>query len=177
MPVTSHQRPRIASDTLSTAGPQLAPEATCAGSEPLYNVGVVPVEECTVPDANLAATGDGRDFGAAVARFQQFLRQNNCSDHILWLTPEDALLTGKRFIYFRTPVPTANKLRTRSAYDEGMALGRGLVMSTLCEMGSSTCCYLWYPKRKEEVPRGLWPRDRSVKLTRKWKLRGFLASR
>jgi hypothetical protein len=122
-----------------------------------------------VSDANLAATEDGRDFGAAVARFQRFLRQNNCSEHILWLTPDDASLTGKRFIYVRAPVKAVNEVKARSAYEEGMALGRGLLMSTLCEMGSSTCCYLWYPKRQEDVPKGLWPHDGSVKLSAKMK--------
>lgn len=36
------------------------------------------------------------NFEAQVARFQQFLKSNQCSDKIVWLQPEDVLLTGKR---------------------------------------------------------------------------------
>jgi hypothetical protein len=44
------------------------------------------------------ATKNDADFGAAVARFQQFLRANNYSGNLVWVMPEDVLTTGKRFI-------------------------------------------------------------------------------
>lgn len=46
------------------------------------------------------------DFGAAVERFQQFLRANNYSGNLVWVMPEDVLTTGKRFIYVRVPIPS-----------------------------------------------------------------------
>lgn len=104
-------------------------------------------------------------FGATVARFQEFLGQNEYSKKILWLMPEDVLLSGKRFIYVRVPIPAANEMKARSMYDEGVAHGRGLLLSTVCEMDGSTCCYVWYPRRKEEEPQGAWPYDGSVKLS------------
>ena len=152
---------------MSAAGFAARHWASCNRSEPLYNVAVVSLEEYIVPDANLAATEDGRDFGAAVARFQRFLKQNNYSEDLLWLTPDDVLLSGKRFMYVRFPVPITHELKARSAYEKGMALGRGLLMSTLCELGSSTCCYLWYPKQQEDVPQGIRPHDGSVKMSAK----------
>ena len=106
-------------------------------------------------------------FGATVVRFQQFLGQNQYPESILWLTPEDVLLSGKRFVYVRLPIPAANEMTARKMFDDGVANGRGLLMSTICEMEGSTYCYVWYPRRQEEEPQGLWPRDGSVKLSAK----------
>jgi hypothetical protein len=107
------------------------------------------------------------DFGAAVARFQKFLLQNKYPERIVWLMPEDVLLSGKRFVYVRVPVRATNELKARNIYLEGMEHGRGLLMSTICETQSSTYCYLWYPMRQEDVPQGIWPHDGSVKLSAK----------
>jgi hypothetical protein len=104
------------------------------------------------------------DFDAAVARFQQFLSANNYSEKIVWVTQENVLTTGKRFIYVRVPIPPSNEVMARRMYDQGLAGGRGLLMSTVCRMNASTCCYIWFPKSVEEVPQGIWPLDGSLKL-------------
>jgi hypothetical protein len=105
------------------------------------------------------------DFDAAVARFQRFLSANNYSEKIVWVMPEDVLTTGKRFIYVRVPIPAGNEVKSRRMYDEGLAGGRGLLMSTVCRMKSLTYCFIWFPKSVEEVPQGIWPRDGSLKLS------------
>jgi len=122
------------------------------------------------------AKKDDADFGAAVARFQQFLRTNNYSGNLVWVMPEDVLTTGKRFIYVRVPIPAINEMKARRMYEEGVAAGRGLLMSTVCQMHASTYCYIWFPKSVEEVPQGIWPHDGSLKLSAKDKSSG-LASR
>jgi hypothetical protein len=113
------------------------------------------------------------DFGAAVARFQQFLRANNYSGNLVWVMPEDVLTTGKRFICIRLPIPAINEMKARRMYEEGVAAGRGLVMSTVCQMNVSTYCYVWFPKSVEEVPQGIWPHDGSLKLSAKDKSSGL----
>jgi len=113
------------------------------------------------------------DFGAAVGRFQQFLRANNYSGNLVWVMPEEVLTTGKRFIYVRVPIPAINEMKARRMYEEGVAAGRGLVMSTVCQMNASTCCYIWFPKSVEEVPQGIWPHDGSLKLSAKDKSSGL----
>jgi hypothetical protein len=65
-------------------------------------------------------------FGATVARFQEFLGQNQYPENILWLMPGDVLLSGKRFVYVRIPISAANEMKVREIYDEGVANGRGL---------------------------------------------------
>lgn len=107
------------------------------------------------------------DFEATVARFQKFLEQCNYLGKIVWLMPGDVLLSGERFVYVRVPIPATNESKARSIFDEGVAHGRGLLISTLCEMQSATCCCLWYPERQENEPQGLWPHDGSVKFSAK----------
>jgi hypothetical protein len=107
------------------------------------------------------------NFGAAVTRFQKFLGQNKYPESIVWLLPEDVLLSGKRFLYVRVPISAGNEVKVRETYAEGIAHGRGLLMSTICELGASTCCCVWYPRCQADVPQGLWPRDGSVKLSAK----------
>jgi hypothetical protein len=97
------------------------------------------------------------DFDGAQARFRAFLKQNNYSENVVWVMPEDILLTGKRFFYVRVPLPAENEKRIRRAYDDGVTHGRGLVMGTVCRMNQSTYCYLWFPKSAEEIPQGIWP--------------------
>ena len=113
------------------------------------------------------AKKDDADFDAAVARFQQFLRANNYSGEILSVMPEDVLMTGRRFIYVRVPIPAINESKARRMYAEGVAEGRGLLMSTVCRMNESTYCNIWFPKSVEEVPQGIWPHDGTLKLSAK----------
>jgi hypothetical protein len=105
------------------------------------------------------------DFDGALERFRAFLRQNNYAENIVWVMPEDILLTGKPFLYVRLPIPAENERRIRRMYDDGVAQGRGLVMATVCRMNQSTYCYLWFPKSAEEIPQGIWPTNGDLKLS------------
>ena len=71
------------------------------------------------PNSKMASTKSS-GFDAAVARFRAFLKANNYSENIVWVMPEDILLTGKRFLYVRVPIPADNERRIRRMYDEGM---------------------------------------------------------
>jgi hypothetical protein len=105
------------------------------------------------------------DFGTTGARFTRFLEQNKYPTKILWLMPEDVLLSGKGFLYVRVPIPATNETNARNIYDEAVRNGRGVLISTICEMGASTCCYVWFPKGPEEEPQGLWSDDGGVKFS------------
>ena len=71
------------------------------------------------------------DFDRALVRFRAFLKQNNYSENVVWVMPEDILLTGKRFLYVRLPIPAENERRIRRMYEDGVTQGRGLVMGTV----------------------------------------------
>ena len=104
-------------------------------------------------------------FDATVARFRQLLTLNKSPENVVWLKPEDIFWGATQVVYVRVPIPSTNETIARRMFDEGMTRGRGLLMSTVCEMGASTCCYVWYPKCPEEEPQGLWPQDGSAKLS------------
>ncbi len=127
----------------------------------------IPVSDEMPPDPLRPSSPvkDDADFGAAVARFQQFLEANNFSERIVWVMREDVLTTGKRYIYVRVPIPAVNEVKACRMYNEGLTQGRGLLMSTVCRMNASTYCYIWFPKSVEEVPQGIWPYDGSLKLS------------
>src|SRR5690242_19971785 len=105
------------------------------------------------------------DFGVTLARFKQLLAKNEYAKNIVWVMSEDILLTGKRFVYVRVPTPLSNEMRVRTKYNEGLAHGRGVLLSAICEIETSTCCCVWYPRRTEEEPQGMWPQDGSAKLS------------
>jgi hypothetical protein len=105
------------------------------------------------------------NFTDAVTQFQHFLSQNNYCDTIAWVMPADVLLTGKRYLYVRVPIPQGNERRACKLYDEGMAKGRGVLMSTICRMNRSTYCHVWFPKSDADVPAGIWPSDGGLKFS------------
>jgi hypothetical protein len=105
------------------------------------------------------------DFDGALARFRAFLKQNNYSENVVWVMAEDILLTGKRFLYVRVPIPAENERMIRRMYDDGVTQGRGLVMGTVCRMKQSTYCYLWFPRSAEDIPQGIWPTNGDLKLS------------
>ena len=105
------------------------------------------------------------DFDSAVAQFRAFLKRNNYSENVVWVMPEDILLTGKRFLYVRVPIPAENEERIHRMYEDGVAQKRGLVMGSVCMMNQSTYCYLWFPKSADEIPQGVWPTNGDLKLS------------
>jgi hypothetical protein len=112
-------------------------------------------------------TQDKQNFDAAVAQFRELLGMSEYARKIIWLVPEDVIATGKRFVYVRVPVPAVNEAKARQMYDEGISNERGVLLSTVCETEDSTCCYVWYPKKTEEEPEGIWPKNGGVKFSAK----------
>jgi hypothetical protein len=99
------------------------------------------------------------DFSESVARLQKFLEENGYPPRVMWVGPQDVLLTGTRQILIRVPVPVANEQHARAAFERGMKEQMGVLFATLCEMDAATCCYAWAPADEEEARRHLIPRD------------------
>jgi hypothetical protein len=131
------------------------------------------LETTTGEMVNLTLMHEGNDvrefyspnFDGALARFRAFLKQNNYPENVVWVMTEDILLTGKRFIYVRVPIPAENEERIRRMYDDGVTQGRGLIMGTVCRMNQSTYSYLWFPRSAGEIPQGIWPTNGDLKLS------------
>jgi len=105
------------------------------------------------------------NFEAAKAQFLELLRQCEYPQTVVWVTPKDILLSGKRSVYVRVPVSNDNDLKVRQSFEEGIMRGRGVLISTICEMAGSTCCYIWFPQDGEQGHHGLWPKDGGLKMT------------
>ena len=97
------------------------------------------------------------DFEADVCSFQEFLRGNGSPEKIIWIQPEDILLTGKRLFYLKTPVPESRGSAARQAYEAGLRRGLGVLFLTICELENATCCYVWTPENEEEAAQALMP--------------------
>jgi hypothetical protein len=80
------------------------------------------------------------------------------SGEIVWVTPGEVLLTGKRFVYVRVPAAAENAAKARNAYESGMARGSGVLFSAVCEIDGVAYCYAWSPERFEDGQQGLWTR-------------------
>ena len=97
-------------------------------------------------------------FEEAVTRFQRFLADNGYAREIVWVEPQDVLVTGTRKTYVRVPAPLEREKRAREMYEAVMKLDCGLRMATFAESAEASYCYLWgWPADHEKDPQ-LWPR-------------------
>lgn len=101
--------------------------------------------------------GEEANFEEAVRKFQQFLKANQYSPQIEWVQPDDVLLTGKRMFFVRKSSPSARERIARQTYEEGIPRGLGVLLGTICELQTSTCCFVWAPNTPEEAEGCLMP--------------------
>ena len=104
-------------------------------------------------------------FEAAMVKFRDFLLANNCSPEILWVSSKEVNFHPEHFVYVKFPVSAASLDLARESYELGMSQKRGVLFSTLCELTDATCCFVWFPKDREEAERYLMPADGSLKMS------------
>jgi len=95
-------------------------------------------------------------FEEAVMEFRVLLEKSGYSAELVWVTPEDVLLTGKRFVYVWVPLAEENLAKAREAYEGGMARMSGVLFSMICEIDGVACCCIWSPQRYADGHQGLW---------------------
>jgi hypothetical protein len=97
------------------------------------------------------------DFDKALLRFQGFLKSNGFLSHVVWLTPADVLLTGSELLYVRAPDPIVAQMAARSAFEQGLERGNGVLLKGMfCEKDTTFSC-VWIPKDREEAVDALLP--------------------
>lgn len=96
-------------------------------------------------------------FDNAENQFRDFLSENGSSPQLMWVTPDDVLLTGRKLIYIKKPVPTSNRSLARELFETGMAQQLGVLFATLCNFEGATCCYVWIPVDRSESQYALMP--------------------
>jgi hypothetical protein len=84
-------------------------------------------------------------FQAAVERFKEFLSAQGHSTDLLWIFRED-VLTHKRRVFLRWPLPQANERYAETHYEAGRDRGLGLKLEVFCWAAERACCYVLVPE-------------------------------
>ena len=96
-------------------------------------------------------------FVDAVKQFEEFLKKEGNGSPILWVSPEDVVATGRRLLYVKTPVPENHVAKVAAVYNQAVAQGLGVRLSTLCHLPDATCCYVWGSYEDHQKEPQAWP--------------------
>jgi hypothetical protein len=89
-------------------------------------------------------------FEESCARFREFLANNGYAHEAVWITPKDVLLSGRRLVYVRLPIPGGNREHARALFDTAMKEQSGVSFKTVCETDYATLCTVWVPADDSE---------------------------
>ena len=90
-------------------------------------------------------------FEDSFAEFRQFLSANGYADQVIWLTPDDVILTGRRLVYLRVQSARTNEESARRLFQLGISKQTGVLWGALCEREGATYAYVWVPRDEREA--------------------------
>jgi hypothetical protein len=90
-------------------------------------------------------------FEDSILEFREFLGKNDYPEKVAWLEPRDVLLSGRRLIYVRAPVPETNEQRVRQLFDLSQSNHSGILFETICAIMDTTYAYAWMPSDAAEA--------------------------
>lgn len=96
-------------------------------------------------------------FNEALVGFQQFLEKNRYPREVVWVRPDDVLVSSKPVIYVKVPVPGDNQQSVRKLFELGISQRKGVLFDTLCEGDGVTFSYAWVPRDESEAEQALMP--------------------
>ena len=102
-------------------------------------------------------TNLGVTFEESVTQLRHFLQSNGYSGEVAWVTPRDVILTRKRLMYVKVPVPLDNARLVRELFELGTTGKRGILFETVCCTSNVTFCHAWVPTNDSERQRFLVP--------------------
>jgi hypothetical protein len=94
-------------------------------------------------------------FEDSLSEFREFLQKNDYPEKLAWVEPGDVLLSGRRLIYVRVPVPEINEQRVRRQFDLSQNSHKGILFGTICAIEDTTYAYVWMPHDATEAERNL----------------------
>src|SRR5689334_5192949 len=103
-------------------------------------------------------------FDNAVAEYAEFMKKCGWPPRIIWVTPKDVLFTGSLRVYIRL-VKHGRDDEARQTYEAGRASRLGVEFCTLCELNGAACCFVWFPRNREEATRMMMTADGSLKMS------------
>jgi hypothetical protein len=84
-------------------------------------------------------------FEESCSRYRDFIAENGYPRDLVWITQKDVLLSGKRFLYVRLPIPESNREHARALFDAAMKEQSGVSFRKVCETEHATLCSVWVP--------------------------------
>ncbi len=94
-------------------------------------------------------------FDEWLVNFRQFLGKNGYPEKVAWVTARDILLSGRRLIYVKVPVPDSNENEVRQLFDAGASEEWGILLDTICDTKDATYAFAWSPRNAREAERNL----------------------
>jgi hypothetical protein len=98
-------------------------------------------------------------FDDCLSKFRDFLKANGYPEDVVWVEPEDVLLSGGRLIYVRVPVADTNERRVRRLCDLSRETNKGILFETICLTVNTTYAFAWVPSNEREADLRLMPND------------------
>ena len=96
-------------------------------------------------------------FDESVLRYEGFLAKHGFPSKVIWVTPEDILVSTKPVVYVRVPVSKENERFAKQLFDFGISQEKGVLFETLCESKDLTFAYVWVPRDERESEEYLMP--------------------
>ena len=94
-------------------------------------------------------------FEDSLSEFREFLRKNDYPENVAWVEPGDVLLSGRRLIYIRVPVPKTNEQNVRQLLNLSESGHKGILFETICAIKDTTYAFAWMPRDAGEAKRRL----------------------
>lgn len=89
-------------------------------------------------------------FADSLAEFREFLQQSKYPQRVIWIEPENLLLTGQRLFYIRVASPEDNEQRVKELFDLSQRTDSGILFETVCTVDDTTYAKAWVPKDDQD---------------------------
>src|ERR1043165_3610153 len=96
-------------------------------------------------------------FDEACNRFRKLLTDTRWPEELVWLQPNDVLVTGQRFFFIKSPAPVGNLAHYRNQFETGMDRELGVSIYALTKSKTTTYCFVWTPADEDESVRYIMP--------------------
>jgi hypothetical protein len=90
-------------------------------------------------------------FDESLARFLRFLKDQDRPQNVVWVTRNDVVISPKRKIYVKIPVPQLNEKRVRELFDVPLGVRRRVLFEVVCRSRDTTFARAWTPKNAGEA--------------------------
>jgi hypothetical protein len=97
-------------------------------------------------------------FEESYVRFRGFLAENGYSREPVWITRKDVLLSERRLLYVKIPLPNSNREHARVIFETAMNRYSGVSFSAVCETDHSTLCTAWAPADESDRQYAMCPK-------------------